>query len=100
MIFGNKHKASDASGETVYTCPMHPEVQSNAPGKCPKCGMFLVAKDDAHHGGHDSGHKHGASDGASAETSSGCCGGKGHKSAGQASGGGCCGGHKDQHAAM
>ncbi|HYQ46196.1 MAG TPA: efflux RND transporter periplasmic adaptor subunit [Polyangiaceae bacterium] len=27
---------------TVYTCPMHPEVRSNAPGQCPKCGMTLV----------------------------------------------------------
>jgi hypothetical protein len=26
----------------VYTCPMHPEVQKSAPGKCPKCGMTLV----------------------------------------------------------
>lgn len=25
----------------TYTCPMHPEVKSNAPGKCPKCGMKL-----------------------------------------------------------
>lgn len=25
----------------VYTCPMHPEVESEAPGKCPKCGMAL-----------------------------------------------------------
>lgn len=25
-----------------YTCPMHPEVVSNQPGKCPKCGMALV----------------------------------------------------------
>lgn len=24
-----------------YTCPMHPEVQSAAPGKCPVCGMDL-----------------------------------------------------------
>ncbi len=29
---------------TIYTCPMHPEVQSNVPGKCPKCGMALVKK--------------------------------------------------------
>jgi hypothetical protein len=29
---------------TVYTCPMHPEVVSDKPGKCPKCGMTLVAK--------------------------------------------------------
>ncbi len=28
----------------VYTCPMHPEVQQNKPGKCPKCGMDLVPK--------------------------------------------------------
>lgn len=25
-----------------YTCPMHPEVVQNKPGKCPKCGMKLV----------------------------------------------------------
>ena len=27
-----------------YTCPMHPEVHSDKPGKCPKCGMDLVKK--------------------------------------------------------
>jgi Cu+-exporting ATPase len=25
----------------VYTCPMHPEVVSDEPGSCPKCGMAL-----------------------------------------------------------
>ena len=30
-----------ASGETVYTCPMHPEIRQPAPGVCPKCGMAL-----------------------------------------------------------
>lgn len=29
----------------VYTCPMHPEVQSDQPGTCPKCGMELVEHD-------------------------------------------------------
>jgi len=29
---------------TVYTCPMHPEVTSDKPGQCPKCGMDLVEK--------------------------------------------------------
>ena len=28
----------------TYTCPMHPEVTSDKPGKCPKCGMDLVVK--------------------------------------------------------
>ncbi|CQR38328.1 Copper-transporting P-type ATPase [Thiomonas arsenitoxydans] len=26
---------------TRYTCPMHPEVVSDSPGACPKCGMAL-----------------------------------------------------------
>jgi len=25
----------------IYTCPMHPEVQREGPGACPKCGMAL-----------------------------------------------------------
>ncbi len=29
-------------GKVTYTCPMHPEVRSDKPGKCPKCGMDLV----------------------------------------------------------
>ncbi len=31
--------------EIVYTCPMHPEVIIPEPGKCPICGMDLVAKE-------------------------------------------------------
>lgn len=27
--------------ESLYTCPMHPEVQQPEPGNCPKCGMAL-----------------------------------------------------------
>ena len=29
-----------------YTCTMHPEVISDKPAKCPKCGMTLVKKVD------------------------------------------------------
>ena len=28
----------------TYSCPMHSEVKSGKPGKCPKCGMDLVKK--------------------------------------------------------
>jgi P-type Cu+ transporter len=33
-----------SQGETIYTCPMHPEVQQDHPGSCPKCGMALELK--------------------------------------------------------
>ncbi len=29
------------SEPTLFTCPMHPEVQQTGPGSCPKCGMAL-----------------------------------------------------------
>jgi hypothetical protein len=46
----------------AYVCPMHPAVTSDAPGKCPECGMDLVlastlsdslgAMPDTSHAGH------------------------------------------------
>jgi FtsP/CotA-like multicopper oxidase with cupredoxin domain len=66
----------------VYACPMHPEVTSDQPGRCPNCGMKLLAaglvtqaaaghdpaamEHDAGHGTHDhpvQGHGHGSGDG-------------------------------------
>jgi Cu+-exporting ATPase len=28
----------------IFTCPMHPEVEQDNPGECPKCGMTLEPK--------------------------------------------------------
>jgi hypothetical protein len=42
-----KTKADTAKTKAIkvlYTCKMHPEVISDEPGKCPKCGMTLVKK--------------------------------------------------------
>jgi heavy metal-binding protein len=38
---GHGMEPGEESAE-VYVCPMHPEVTSSTPGKCPKCGMDLV----------------------------------------------------------
>ena len=53
-------------GNPQFTCPMHPEVVKDAPGKCPKCGMDLVPISNSkgahsghlHHAQHDSEHEH------------------------------------------
>ncbi len=42
----SSHKQSDSTTkEVLYTCTMHPEVISDKPGSCPKCGMTLVVKE-------------------------------------------------------
>jgi len=37
-------KAKSSAANTIYTCPMHPEVEQDHPGNCPKCGMTLEPK--------------------------------------------------------
>lgn len=45
--FAQKAKADSAKNKastviiTNYTCPMHPDITSDKPGKCSKCGMDL-----------------------------------------------------------
>ena len=35
------HKGLGHGASAIYTCSMHPDIQSDSPGSCPKCGMFL-----------------------------------------------------------
>lgn len=37
------HAVTQPVGDDIayYTCPMHPSVKSDQPGKCPECGMEL-----------------------------------------------------------
>src|SRR5258708_4038267 len=34
------------SSAHIYTCPMHPEIRQQEPGKCPICGMSLVSAEE------------------------------------------------------
>ncbi len=47
MVFAQDKPSNTSTKKTEaqsvsYTCPMHPEIHSPNPGKCPKCGMNLV----------------------------------------------------------
>ena len=46
LLMGKMMMGQGSSGATegVYACPMHPEVRSDQPGRCTKCGMALVGK--------------------------------------------------------
>jgi len=47
QVNGQTQQNKQVKQETVkYTCPEHPEVVQDKPGKCPKCGMTLVEKKD------------------------------------------------------
>lgn len=39
---GGTAAARSPAESDLYTCPMHPEVISDTPSNCPKCGMTLV----------------------------------------------------------
>lgn len=46
------------SEKIMYMCPMHPEVVSDKPGKCVKCGMQLKIRTDAPKQKRDTAHIH------------------------------------------
>jgi len=51
QVYGQTPQNKVVKQDTVkYTCSMHPEVTKANPGKCPKCGMTLVAKKVNHKG--------------------------------------------------
>ena len=43
----NHNHTTEEKEKIIYTCVMHPEVISDKPGVCPKCGMILVKKEEA-----------------------------------------------------
>ena len=59
LFFGGCKGKKDSSravaqeGKAVqqYTCPMHPQIVQDKPGKCPICGMDLVPKTNSGTGG-------------------------------------------------
>lgn len=55
-----------ADAPVMYACPMHPTVTSEQPGRCPECGMKLLATaigDPVAEHSHTAGHAHGSTDG-------------------------------------
>jgi len=36
-----EQELTEETGTSMYTCPMHPEIEQEGPGACPKCGMAL-----------------------------------------------------------
>ncbi len=37
----NQVPSEDRGADAAYTCPMHPDIRSSTPGRCPRCGMDL-----------------------------------------------------------
>ena len=36
-----EHEHANLPADTIYTCPMHPQIRQRGPGSCPICGMAL-----------------------------------------------------------
>lgn len=44
LCHNKTEEISTKDQKSIYTCPMHPEIEKVGPGSCPKCGMALEAK--------------------------------------------------------
>ncbi len=51
IYLAGKIPIEESTSDTIYTCPMHPQIRQVGPGSCPICGMALepaeVSLDDA-----------------------------------------------------
>ncbi len=51
IYLAGKIPIEESASDTIYTCPMHPQIRQTGPGSCPVCGMALepaeVSLDDA-----------------------------------------------------
>ena len=56
MDMGEPH--TTPGSEVAYSCPMHPEVTSGSPDRCPRCGMKLVPADLVNQATHGRAHGH------------------------------------------
>ena len=45
-LMSSTEDSHDHAGETIYTCPMHPQIRQTEPGDCPICAMKLVPAAD------------------------------------------------------
>jgi uncharacterized membrane protein YraQ (UPF0718 family) len=43
-ISGDEGRGATSAENSIWRCPMHPEVEQTGPGRCPRCGMALVLK--------------------------------------------------------
>ncbi len=58
LVTGCPNPATEAAPEVsaaaaaTYACPMHPNITSDAPGKCSECGMNLDKVEEHDHASH------------------------------------------------
>jgi len=62
LAFVAEMNLGGAAQDTTYVCPMHAEVTSERPDRCPKCGMRLVPESLVPAGGGHGHHGHGHHD--------------------------------------